>query len=115
MKYLCLAYGSEKDWNELTESEQNEMLAHDDLLRKRGDFIATVGNVTTVRAWDGTPNIEENTFANLKQPLVGFSIIEAANLNEAIELVWRTPCARAKGAIEIRPIMTFNDAQINSN
>jgi hypothetical protein len=109
MKYLCLAYGDEKDWNVLTKKEQDALLAPDEALRKRGVLMAAVQTtVTTVRAWDGQPVASDGAFAASKVPLAGFSIIEAADLNEVIQLVAGTPCARAKGAIEIRPIMAIN-------
>lgn len=112
MKYLCLAYGGEKDWKALTESEQTALLAQDDALRERGDLVAAVGlDVTTVRAWNGTPVTSEGPLANSKLPLAGFSIIEAADLNEAVQLVAHTPCSRARGAVEIRPIAVMNAAQ----
>ena len=111
MKFLCLAYGDEKDWNVLTKKEQDEMLAQDELVRKRGALMAAVRTATTtVRAWDGKPTTTEGAFADSKAPLAGFSIIEAADLDEVIRLVAGTPCARAKGAIEIRPITAINDA-----
>ena len=111
MKFLCLAYGSENDWNALTKSEQDALLAQDEVLRKKGNLVAAVQPAaTTVRAWDGTPVTTEGPFANSRAPLAGFSIIEAADLNEVIQLVAQTPCARAKGAIEVRPIAVMNDA-----
>jgi len=111
MKYLCLAYGSEKDWKALTESEQAALLAQDDVLRERGDLVAAVGlQVTTVRTWDGTPATSEGPVAETKLPLAGFGIIEAADLNEAVRLIADTPCARAKGAVEIRPITIMSAA-----
>jgi hypothetical protein len=48
MKYLCLAYGDEKDWKALSKGEQDELLAQDEVLRKRGDFVAPIGTATTV-------------------------------------------------------------------
>jgi hypothetical protein len=72
-------------------------------------MAAVQTTTTTVRAWDGKPISTDGTFADSKAPLAGFSIIEAADLDEVIRLVAGTPCARAKGAIEIRPIMTIND------
>ena len=72
-------------------------------------MAAVQTKVTTVRAWNGKPTVTEGSFTDSKLPLAGFSIIEAADVNEVIELVARTPCARAKGAIEIRPIITIND------
>ena len=113
MKFLCLAYGDEKDWNVLTKKEQDEMLAQDEVVRKRGALMAAVQTTTTtVRAWDGKPITTDGAFAVSKAPLAGFSIIEAANLDEVIRLVAGTPCARAKGAIEIRPIMAINDFEL---
>ena len=109
MKFLVLAYGDEKDWVALSPREQQEMLAQDEVLRRRGDLIEAVEpHVTTVRAWDGTPTTTDRPVAELPAPLAGFGIIEAADLAEAIRLVAGTPCARARGAVEIRPIMVLN-------
>jgi ketosteroid isomerase-like protein len=110
MKYLVLAYGAEENWNALPESERNALLAQDEVLRKRGDVVAAVQDaVTTVRAWDGTPTTTDAAFASSNAPLAGFGIIAAANLDEAIRLVAQTPCARAKGAVELRPIAAIDD------
>lgn len=65
-------------------------------------------NVTTVCAWHGTPETTNEPVASLPAPLAGFGIIEADDLDHAIELVANTPCARAKGAVEIRPIGQIN-------
>jgi len=106
MKYLCLAYGDEAGWKDLSKREQDAVLAQDQVLRKRGDLVRAVEtSVTTVRAWDGTPSVVSVPFADSRVPLAGFGIIEADNLEEAIQLVTNTPCARAKGAIELRPIL----------
>ena len=111
MKFLCLAYGAEEDWQALTEAEQDEFLAQDEVLRQRGALMAAVEpTVHTVRAWDGTPNVTPEAFASSAVPLAGFSVIEAESIEEAARLVAGTPCARAKGAIEIRPILMINDA-----
>ena len=113
MKYLCLAYGDEKGWNALTKKEQDALLAQDEVLRQRGVLMAAVRTtVTTVRAWDGKPTASDGPFAGSEVPLAGFSVIEAADLDEVIRLVAGTPCARAGGAIEIRPITAINDAEL---
>ena len=110
MKYLCLAYGNERDWKRLDKQQQDELLAQDEVLRQRGDVVAAVATTaTTVRAWDGIPTTTSETFAHTKAPLAGFSIIEAPDLEEAVRLVADTPCARAKGAVELRPIDQIND------
>jgi hypothetical protein len=62
-----------------------------------------------VRAPDGEPITSNGSFASSETPLAGFSIIDADCLDEVIQLVAQTPCARANGAIEIRPIMAIND------
>jgi hypothetical protein len=78
MKYLCLAYGAEKDLVALSKSEQEALLAQDEVLRQRGALMAAVQrHVTSVRAWDGTPTTTDG--------------------------------ARARGWIEIRPILAIND------
>lgn len=105
MKFLCLAYGDEKDWNALSKNEQDELLAQDEVLRRRGDLVAPVSTATTLRAWDGTPSTTDGPFSESNVPLAGFSVIEARDLDEAIELTANTPCARAKGAVELRPIL----------
>jgi hypothetical protein len=112
MKYLCLAYGAEEDWHAVSKRDQHALLAQDAVIRKRGALMAAVEtNVVTVRAWDGAAEVVQGGFAELRAPLAGFSVIEANDLNEVVELVAQTPCARARGAIEIRPIMAINDAE----
>lgn len=106
MRYLCLAYGDGKDWEVLSEAEQAELLAGDQELMDRGDFVAALEPTgTVVRAWEGVPTRSPIPFARSSLPLVGFSIIEADSIEQAVDLVADTPCARAKGAIEIRPLV----------
>ena|SRR5688500_12990530 len=106
MKFLCLAYGNEKEWLELSKDEQEEFLAHDEVLRQRGDFVTAVKlDIVTVTAWEGSPVISHAPFSKLRLPLAGFSIIEAEDVDEVVRLVANTPCARAGGAIEIRPFL----------
>lgn len=95
MKFLCLAYDDEKDWNALSKNEQEELLAQDEVLRRRGDLVAPVSSATTLRAWDGTPSTTDGPFSESNAPLAGFSVIEARDLDEAIELTANTPCGRS--------------------
>lgn len=109
MMFLILAYGAEADWNVLSEAEQENLLAQDEVLRQRGSLVAAVEtDVTTVRAWNGTPETTNEPVASLPAPLAGFGVIEADDLDHAIQLVANTPCARARGAVEIRPILQIN-------
>ena len=105
MKFLCLAYGNEQDWLALPEERRAELLAQDEVLRQRGDFVSILGPPTVVRAWDGPATTSAVPFATGPAPLVGFSIVEAESLDEAVELVAGTPCAVARGAIEVRPLV----------
>ena len=84
MKFLCLAYGAEKDWKALTKDEQDALLARDDVLRKRGALMAAIEPaVKTVRAWDGNPSVTAGAFAQSDVPLAGFSVIEAESIDQA--------------------------------
>jgi hypothetical protein len=104
MKFLCLAYGDEKVWNTLSKDERDDLLAQDEVLRKHGDYVAAVDESTVVRTVDGKVVASPGPFARGRVPLAGFSLIEARDLDEAKELVSRTPCAVAGGAVEIWPV-----------
>ena len=104
MKFLCLAYGDEDGWNALSETEKREVLAHDAVIRDRGNLMSAVRTeVTTVKNWEGNLEVTQEPYARHRLPLAGFSVIEAENVLEVVDLVSGTPCARARGFIEIRP------------
>ncbi len=103
MKFLCLAYGDEAGWNSLSDVEKEEVLSHDKVILDRGDLMSAVQpKVTTVRNWDRELEVKTEPAPKNGLPLAGFSVIEANSIEEVIELVKNTPCARAKGMIEIR-------------
>ncbi len=104
MKFLVLAYGAEEGWKALTKAEQDALLAQDDVLRARGDTVAAVEGGVTVRTPSGAPVVTPGPFARADAPLAGFGIVEARDLDEAVSLVARTPCAVARGAVEIWPV-----------
>jgi hypothetical protein len=109
MKFLCLAYGDEAGWNTLSEAEKEEVLAQVAVIRDRGNLMSAVGpNVTTVKNWGGNLEVKEAPFSESALPLAGFSVIEADSVDDVITLIKNTPCARAKGAIEIRPFWEFD-------
>jgi len=111
MKFLCLAYGDEAGWNSLSEEERREALAQDAVIRSRGNLMSAVQRaVTSVKNWDQNLQVNNEPFARNELPLAGFSVIEAENVEEVIELVSNTPCARARGVIEIRPFWNLGDA-----
>ena len=112
MRYLCLVYLVEKDMNEMTKKESDacteESLVYDDALRRSGHFIAAhalqpVAAATTVRVRNGKLSATDGPFAETKEQLGGFILIEARDLNEAIQVAAKIPLAR-RGSIEVRPI-----------
>lgn len=110
MKFLCLAYGDEDGWNSLTEDEQGEVLAEDEKIRSRGHFMTAVKpQVTRVKNWDRKLEVSKGLPGHDGLPLAGFSIIEAQSADEVASMVANTPCARAKGYIDIRPFWNLDD------
>lgn len=106
MKFLCLAYGDEAGWNSLSQKERAEALAHDAVIRERGNLMAAVQpTCTSVRSWGGNLEVHPGPSARRDLPIAGFSVIEAENVEEVIRLVSNTPCARARGFIEIRAFL----------
>jgi hypothetical protein len=113
LKFLCLAYEQEQSLNALTRSEwealRSETLAYVDQLRRSGRLVVTaalesVRTATTVRVRDGKRSTTDGPFAETKEQLGGIFLIEAADLDEAIEVATRWPSARI-GSIEVRPIL----------
>jgi hypothetical protein len=110
MKYLCLVYLDEKRMDELPDSE---CLAYDAEIRKSGHCIASealqsIETATTVRVRNGKVSVTDGPFAETKEQLAGFYLIEAQNLNEALQLAARIPPARV-GSIEVRPIRPIRE------
>lgn len=104
MKFLCLAYGDEAGWNSLSKEEQQEALAKDAVIRDRGNLMSALQSaVKSVKNWEGNLEVSDEPFARNELPLAGFSVIEANSLEEVVELLQNTPCAVARGVIEIRP------------
>ena len=105
MKYLCLVYLDEK---KLTDVPDSECKACGDALRKSGHHIAAealqpVHTATTVRVRNGNVSVTDGPFAETKEHLAGFYLIDAKDLNEAIHLASKIPPARV-GSIEVRPV-----------
>ena len=112
MKFLCLAYEEERALNDLSRSEwdalRSETLAYVDALRASGHLIAThalksARTANTVRVRNGKLLMSDGPFAETKEQLGGYFMIEARDLNEAIQLAGKWPSARL-GSIEVRPI-----------
>jgi hypothetical protein len=105
MKYLCLVYGEE---NKLEEMRDDECVAYDEALRGRGQCVASealqpVHTATTVRVRNGKVSVTDGPFTETKEQLAGFYLIDARDLNEAIQIASKIPPAR-EGSIEVRPV-----------
>lgn len=112
MKYLCMAYEEESKLDALSQSEwtalRAETLNYVDELKKGGYLIAaeplqSVRTAATVRVRNGKISITDGPFAETQETLGGFFLIEAIDMNEAIQVASRWPSARL-GSIEVRPI-----------
>ena len=112
MKFLCMAYEEERKLNALAKSEweilRAETLTYVDELKKNGYLITaeplqSVRTAATVRVRNGKVAITDGPFAETKETLGGFFLINARDLNEAIQLASKWPSARL-GSIEVRPI-----------
>ena len=112
MKFICLAYEDESILNALTRTEwdalRTETLSYVDALRESGCLLAaeplqSVRTAATVRVRDGRMGLTDGPFAETKEQLGGFFVIEARDLKEAVHIASRWPSARF-GSIEVRPI-----------
>jgi hypothetical protein len=105
MKYACLVYlGQDK----LRAVQDAECAACGDGFRERGLLLAAealqpVDTATTVRVRHGRVSVTDGPFAETKEQLAGFYLIEAADLNEAISIASKIPPAR-EGSVEVRPV-----------
>jgi hypothetical protein len=111
MKYLCLVY---LDENRLDELPDEDCVAYDTAIRKSGHCIASealqsVQTATTVRVRNDKVSVTDGPFAETKEQLAGFYMIEAKDLDEAIQLAARIPPARV-GSIEVRPIRPIRES-----
>jgi hypothetical protein len=116
MKYLCLIYENEKSFETMPpadgEAIMNEYFAFTEGIRRNGQYVAgealqPTPTATTVRVRNGKVSTTDGPFAETKEQLGGFYLIEAKDLNEAIQIAAKIPSAR-HGSIEVRPVMDFS-------
>jgi hypothetical protein len=110
MKYMLLIYGDEKAWTDAERAScyaESTQLAHK--LKANGQFLATsplqsVATATSVQVRDGKRLITDGPFAETREQLGGYYLIDAKDLDEAIGIAGSIPGAR-KGTVEIRPVV----------
>ena len=116
MQYLLLIYGAENAWTVMSEAERNTMFADymsfTDDIKKSGHYLG--GNplqpthtATTVRVRDGKSSTTDGPFAETREQLGGYYLVDAKNLDEATGIAARIPGARL-GSIEVRPVMAID-------
>lgn len=110
MKYLCLIYLDEQRLDELPDED---CVAYDTGIRKSGHCVASealqsVQTATTARVRNGKRSVTDGPFAETKEQLAGFYLIEARDLNEAIQIAAKIPPARL-GSIEVRPVRPIRE------
>lgn len=115
MKYLCTIYVDEKAVEAAPQAELDAVLAecerYDEKLKRSGQFIASerlqpVATATTIRRRNGRPTVTDGPFAETKEQLGGFYLVEARDLNEAIRIASDIPPGRL-GTVEVRPIWEY--------
>lgn len=115
MKYLCLIYSEEKTMSTMSKSDgdaiMSEYNAFTDGIEKAGHPIAGEGlqpvhTATTVQLRNGKVSTTDGPFAETKEQLGGFYLINARDLNEAIQVASKIPGARS-GSVEVRPVMIY--------
>lgn len=116
MRYLCLIYEEQKKFEAMSKSEQDaglaEYSAFTDGIKKSGHYIGAealqpVQTATTVRVRNGKLSTTDGPFAETREQLGGYYLINAKDLNDAIQVASRIPSAKW-GTIEVRPIWEFN-------
>ncbi len=121
MKYLCLIYNEEKAVASMppavVEDIAGECVAYDETLARNGQLIARerlqpTHTAATIRLRDGTVSFTDGPFAETKEQVAGFYLIEARDLNEAMRLAAKIPPARL-GCVEVRPVWEYKDQATN--
>ena len=116
MKYLCLIYDDEKKWETMSKAESDaymgEYFAFTEGVKASGHYLAgnalqPVQTATTVRSRNGKLSTTDGPFAETKEQLGGYYLIEARDLNDALQVAQKIPSVRT-GSIEVRPIQEFN-------
>jgi hypothetical protein len=113
MKYLCLIYDNEGEWQKFSQEVRDkymvEYTAFGDSIKKSGQFVGAnqlqpSHTATVVRSRNGKVSTTDGPFVETKEQLGGYYLIEAKDLNDAIQVASRIPSARG-GAIEVRPVV----------
>jgi hypothetical protein len=115
MQYICLIYDDENLWDTLPEDERNAVYADYETftqsIRDNGNYVAgdqlqPTSTATTVRVREGKTLVTDGPFAETKEQLGGYYLVEAKDADEALKIAERIPSARY-GSIEVRPVVVW--------
>lgn len=113
MQYLLMCCFDEKQWDALPDSQRDQIMdryqaLEQDLIKsghyRAGAKLGPVSTTTTVRMKNGKPAITDGPFAETKEQIGGYHLIECSNLDEAIAIAMRIPTLPAGGTVEVRPV-----------
>lgn len=117
MKYICLGY-SDENWETMSESERNAMMdecfTYDDFLRKNGHWaggeaLESPREATTIRLQSGQVSITDGPYTETKEQLGGILILEATDLNHAIQLMSKHPAVKYGSIFDIRAVFDMTE------
>jgi len=115
MRYMLLIYGDEATWASATEDDRNRLVGEymtfgeaitNEGIMRGGDALQPVSTATTVRVRGGEALATDGPFAETREQLGGFYMVDCGTLDQAIDAARRVPGART-GSVEVRPIMEF--------
>jgi hypothetical protein len=117
MQYLCLIYSDESTWETMPEEERNAVYGEymtftqsikDSGNHLAGDALQSVSTATSVRVRNGETLVTDGPFAETKEQLGGYYLIEAKDVDEALKIAERIPSVRY-GTIEVRPVVVWEE------
>jgi hypothetical protein len=120
MKFLLMIHGAEDTWDALTDEEQDaardRYRAFAAAARERGGVLRagelqTTASATTVRVREGQTLVTDGPYAETREALGGFFVVEAPSIDDAVELARQLPAPRGRGGIEVRPVYQEEDAE----
>ena len=123
MKYLCLIYDDESLFATISKPDMDKMMSEyrvfGESIRKSGNHVASyqlqpTETATTIRSRNGKVSTTDGPYAETKEQLGGFFLIEAKDLNEAVQIASRVPSVRT-GSIEVRPVVERNQPSTQPN
>jgi hypothetical protein len=110
VQYALLIYGSGDGWEQLSKEEQETQTQEYMALSQRpetrgGADLGDLSSATTVRVNDGETLTTDGPFAETKEYLGGFYLVECENIDDAIAFAAKIPAARSGGTVEVRPVV----------